>query len=415
MLTKNKKMIAALSLLAGCSSAMAQGKAEPEKSPARSARPPAPVPLPAPCPETPVPSPAPTPAPTPAPDPTPGASKKRVHVSTRGSDLGSGSKESPFRTIKRAEAAAGPGTVVMVAPGSYAVGVTRKGGERGAPIRYVSEQKWGAKIVSSGGPSLWDARGDDVQIEGFLFDGSAAKEVRIGLYLGGSRGVARGNLVQNIARSIPCSSRGAAGIKTDNYFGGFHNDVLDNVVRAVGSKECNFYHGIYLSSPGTAQNNLVYGASGAGINSWHNAFKLRVINNTVFANQFGVIIGAGDFYKGWSAPNDRSVVANNIVYDNSVYGISEQGKTGPGNMYVSNLSAKNGKNWRLLTGMRPLGSIAADPGFVNYNPGGDGDYTLSAGSPAIDKGSSSFAPGQDLAGFARGRAPDIGAFEAPQK
>ena len=55
----------------------------------------------------------------------------------------------------------------------------------------------------------------------------------------------------------------------------------------------------------------------------------------------------------------------------------------------------------------------ADPGFANS---GAGDYTLAAGSPAIDAGDGAFlsvAHPLDLAGNARvtGGAPDLGAYE----
>lgn len=145
----------------------------------------------------------------------------------------------------------------------------------------------------------------------------------------------------------------------------------------------------------------------AGIGSWRDATRLRVVNNTVFANQFGIIIGSGDHHHGWSAPNDRAVVANNIVYDNEVNGIDEQGATGACNVYVSNLSYQNGRaDWSLQNGLKPIGSIAADPRFV--------DCALAAGSPAIDKGSPSFSPGADIAGVSRprGAGADMGAFES---
>ncbi|MFD2270325.1 hypothetical protein ACFS07_02200 [Undibacterium arcticum] len=67
--------------------------------------------------------------------------------------------------------------------------------------------------------NLWDVRGNYVDVDGFEFDGTGASVVTIGIYLGGSYIVAKkNNLVHDIATTIACSSHGAAGIETDNYF-----------------------------------------------------------------------------------------------------------------------------------------------------------------------------------------------------
>jgi hypothetical protein len=59
------------------------------------------------------------------------------------------------------------------------------------------------------------------------------------------------------------------------------------------------------------------------------------------------------------------------------------------------------------------GTVSADPKFVSYNPTGTGDYRLQSTSPAINKGTSSYAPTTDFLGAARpsGGAFDIGAYE----
>lgn len=59
------------------------------------------------------------------------------------------------------------------------------------------------------------------------------------------------------------------------------------------------------------------------------------------------------------------------------------------------------------------GNIYGDPMFVNPSFGGDGDYHLRTGSPAIDAGTSSGAPSIDLDGVSRpqGNGIDIGAYE----
>ena len=93
-----------------------------------------------------------------------------LYVSSSGSDSGSGSKNSPFRTIRQASLEAGSGTTVHVAPGKYEGGFkTMTDG-----VRYVSDEKHGAKIVGGGSSSdvAWDNRGSNVTISGFEVDGS---------------------------------------------------------------------------------------------------------------------------------------------------------------------------------------------------------------------------------------------------
>jgi len=57
------------------------------------------------------------------------------------------------------------------------------------------------------------------------------------------------------------------------------------------------------------------------------------------------------------------------------------------------------------------GNLYGDPLFVSPAWGGDGDYHLQEGSPAIDAGTAEGAPADDLEGHPRDAAPDIGAYE----
>lgn len=344
--------------------------------------------------------------------------KHHLYVSTSGNDENNGTKDKPFKTIVKASKVAQPDTTIHVAPGIYEGGFqTTANGIVSNPILYVSDVKYGAKIkgFNTNNDTLWDNRGNYTYINGFEFDGKGALPVTVGIFLGGSFSKAENNYVHHIATERPCSSKGSAGIKTDNYFGGVYIDVLNNKIHDIGSNNCNFDQGIYLSTSGTAHNNLVYGIASTGISSWHNATNLTITNNTVFGNQFGIIIGGGDFYNGFTKPNDFSVVANNIVYDNSRNGIDEQGKTGTNNLYMNNLSYKNGENnWSLQNGNIHTDSIEKDPEFVQYNRLGNGDYKLKQNSPAIDSGKTgAWNPLTDIDEKKRvqGKGIDLGAYE----
>ncbi|HEX6961277.1 MAG TPA: choice-of-anchor Q domain-containing protein, partial [Lacipirellula sp.] len=205
---------------------------------------------------------------------------------------------------------------------------------------------------------------------------------------------------------------GGAGIEGDSYYGGTNIDLIGNVVHDIGPGNVNTVQGIYQNTSGTVANNVVYGASGWGIALWRDARNVDILNNTVFNNDSGGIsVGGGDNYNS-SGPADYVTVANNIVYDNSNYGIIEYGATGTHNVYTHNLVYQNGTNWRLQNGLTATETIAADPKFVNYRPDGGGDYRLAPDSPAIDAGIKTDVA-SDLEGRARpqGGGYDLGSYE----
>ena len=328
-----------------------------------------------------------------------------LYVSTTGSDSGKGTQDSPFRTIAKASQAAGDGTTVHVAPGTYQGGFSTSANG----VTYVSDTKHGAKIVApSGGADMaWSNSGANVTIDGFEVSGSS---FRIGLYTTGSNSVIENTKVHDIGNNL--SGKGGAGIYADSYRGGTNITIQNNEVYNVGPAGTNssLVHAIYHSSTGTIANNLVYDNAGVGIHLWHDARDLTIVNNTAFNNYMGAWIGADEHYT-YNGPADNIKFANNIIYDNRGYGVAEGGTTGTHNSYTNNLVYDNGTDFRLQNGLKATGTIAADPKFVKYDADGGGDYRLAAGSPAINAGISANAPTTDMNGASREGAVDIGAFE----
>ncbi|WP_431855807.1 carbohydrate-binding domain-containing protein [Azospirillum sp.] len=340
------------------------------------------------------------------------------YVSTTGSDSNTGTKDSPFRTILKASQAASSGSTVHVASGTYQGGFqTTK-----SDITYVSDVKWGAKIVpgsSNGRIEAWDNRGSNVTIDGFEIDGSgqsAGTRWLFGVYTTGSNSVVQNMKVHDIVRdstawSAANTGQGGAGIMGDGYYGGSNIKMLNNTVYNIGmaNQSSSLIHGVYMATSGEVKGNLIYQIVGDGVTTWHDATNLKIVNNTIFeANGAGIMIGAGDHYKS-SGPNDYTQVSNNILYANSK-GLETYGEVGTHNTYSNNLVYGNGTNWILKNGTA-TGTISADPKFVNYVATGGGDYHLAAGSPAINAGTSTSAPTYDLSGLAREGAVDIGAYE----
>ena len=117
--------------------------------------------------------------------------KREYYVSPSGSDSNDGSLKSPWATITHASQALTVGTegvIVHVAPGTYQLPVipacdtdgsscgikTIRSGMLKAPIEYISDQQWGAKLVAPGAVSVWYNSGDHVRITGFEIVGSSS-------------------------------------------------------------------------------------------------------------------------------------------------------------------------------------------------------------------------------------------------
>jgi hypothetical protein len=297
-----------------------------------------------------------------------------------------------------------------VANGSYGSVVTAVSGTATARIRFISDSRWGAHLVgTSSTEAVWQNQGNYVDIMGFDVSGSSPN----GIENLGSFVAMIGNRVHDIVAS--CDSNGGSGINNANY-SAQDNDILANVVFNVREATgCTAHHGVgvyHSNLRGHVSNNISFNNGTVGIQLWHAANAVVVSNNTVFNNSVnGVVIGAGDSPGGIT--NDNSLVVNNIVVNNTFYGIQEFGTTGPNNKYLNNLVNQNPDgNLTLLTGAAS-GTIIADPQFVHYTGDASGDYHLQSSSPAIDTGTTTGMPSTDFDGGHRpvGSGPDIGAYE----
>jgi hypothetical protein len=342
----------------------------------------------------------------------------QLYVSPNGNDANAGTQAAPFKTISRAAALAKPGTLVHVAPGTYAGNVlSSPSGTASARIRYVSDALGAAKIVGTGTEFHWNNNGSYVDIVGFDVTGPG----RGGILNMGSYTLIAYNHVHNLAVSGGCTGSGGAGIVNANYAAS-DGDIIGNVVHDIGVPgSCNGVQGIYHSClRGRILNNISYRNSSFGIHLWHAADQVTVVNNTVFANGSsgmggGIVSGRGDTGAG-ILTNTR--IANNIVFNNLRSGIIQycyagDNCIGSGNVTTNNLVYGNGSGNISLKVGTATNTITADPQFVNYQSNGSGDYHLKSTSPGIDKGSATAVPSVDINGTLRplGAGPDIGAYE----
>ncbi len=337
-----------------------------------------------------------------------------------GFDGNPGTGDLPLRSMGKAAQMVQPGATVHVAAGAYEGGFqTVVDG-----VTYVSDVKWGAKIVPGPGNNrheAWDNRGANVIIDGFEIDGGAQQGGApwlFGVYTAGSNSVVRNTKVHDIARGDTAMQKantgvGGAGIMGDGWGGGVHIEVVGNEVYRIGPADnaSGLVHGVYMATSGQVLNNVIGDIAGDGVTTWHDASNVKIVNNTVFqARGAGVMIGSGDHYK-IKMPNDYSQVSNNILYDNTK-GIEENGWVGIHNIYTNNLVHGNKTNFLLRNG-KATGTVNADPKFIDYRRDGGGDYRLKPDSPAIDAGDATHAPAVDRAGVPRpqNKGIDIGAYE----
>lgn len=340
---------------------------------------------------------------------------RQLYVSIAGNDRADGSREHPWATIQHAANQSASGDTVHVAPGHYYSAVTtRVSGTPSARMRFISDTKWGAKVIALTSYTAWENQGDYVDIEGFDITGDG----NLGILNMGSFVRVLGNHVHDIPAK--CSADGGAGIDQGSYTA-HDNDTIGNLVHNIGDVyvSCPRVHGIYHANlRGHVWNNIVYSNQGYGIHLWHAPVDVVVANNLVFHNGLGgITVGAGDAPGGIIA--DGMVVTNNIVIDNGTWGagwgIVESGRIGTRNLYSNNIVWGNRRGVALENG-HDLGSIYSDPKLLNYKNDGTGDYHLSPSSPAIEAGSQTGAPPIDFDGRTKSAGkPEIGPFQSGER
>lgn len=350
-----------------------------------------------------------------------------LYVSTTGLDTNPGTKLAPLRTIPKAASMAKPGTVVHVAPGTYrGTFTTSTSGTASANIVYVSDVKWGAKLVPASTTSDstgWQVTGSYVAVDGFDIDGQSTLGWRRGITAKGNYVTFKNNRVHHIAQRSGCDSSGGSGITVDGYYGAHHHTVLNNVVHNIGPAGCGKYHGIYVASfDYTAKNNLLHHVSGPAIFGNHDSGRGYIVNNTVFRSGKGILVSGNDFIRISAA--GPFIIENNVVYDNNagatrvgnIAGIGIYGKQVSGSRIANNYTYGN-RDVELYM-VAGAGSISGNlttgaPSFVNYQIDGSGNYRLTATSQLVNKGISASAPPTDLDGTSRpqGSGIDLGAYE----
>jgi uncharacterized protein YjdB len=345
------------------------------------------------------------------------------YVAPAGSDANPCTAAAPCYTMARVAQVMSPGDNAHFAAGnytwSYATNQVTKSGTAVAPITYISDTKWGAKIYGADCSPIWNG-GDYVQIINFDITGTCVN----GINQNGNYGKIIGNRVHD----MPGTQLTAAIVVDCCSYTKTGNQVIGNVVDNIGPwGQVNQTHGIYLAGPGnSAMNNIVTRAASACIQTYHGANHLTITNNVVAnCGKYGITISADPAL----TTNDYTTVNNNIIVNGGGYGIFQGYSLGSHNVYNNNILYNNPSGGisspvsgtsATQSGTITLTSAQFSALFVNYTGDMTGDYHLRSGSVAIHAGTTACAPGVtlcvpllDFAGITRpqGVAYDIGAYE----
>ena len=345
------------------------------------------------------------------------------YVASTGSDANPCTAAAPCYTMARVAQLMNPGDNAHFAAGNYtwrhSTNQVSKSGTAAAPITYISDTKWGAKIYGADCSPIWNG-GDYVQIINFDITGSCVN----GINQNGNYGKIIGNRVHDMpgtqltgAIVVDCCSYTKTG-----------NEVIGNVVDNIGPwGQVNQTHGIYLAGPGnSAMNNIVTRAASACIQTYHGATHLTIANNVVAnCGKYGITISADPAL----TTNDYTTVDNNIIVNGGGYGIFQGYSLGSHNVYNNNIVYNNPSGdisnpesgtSAIQSGTITLTSAQFSALFVNYTGDMTGDYHLRSGAVAIQAGTTLCAagvtlcvPSLDFDGILRpqGVAYDIGAYQ----
>jgi hypothetical protein len=367
-----------------------------------------------------------------------------IYVSTTGNDANTGTSSYPYRTIQKAVNVAKPGTTIHVLNGVYSENVrVAVSGTASSRIIIKSENKWGAKVKGplEGYKGIFTITGNYIDIAGFEMYGNAAYPYgsNVGVWIASSYNRVYDNLIHDLTSCQSTCSNEAVGILVNFYKGApgkYHDNTINNniihhmyldnhTVHNVSASVIPAGSGVYIcDGPNNiAYNNLAYSGGKQGFKLNHNAHADKFINNTAADFQWdGFMMAVGG--DSTVVNNDYSVFENNIAVDNKRAGINfwqaSPSVIGTHNTLSNNLTYNNPTN--VAYGNIGSASKAADTAGLHVDPkfvyksytGSTGNFRLSAGSPAINKGSSaSNPPTFDLDDRARpdGGAFDIGAYE----
>ena len=387
------------------------------------------------------------------------------YVANGGNDANLGTAEAPWQTLQKAANAVRAGDSVVVRPGNYVGFDLRTDGTAANRITFQAEP--GAAITQRNArtPDGINLEGADyVTIDGFTINGMPRAGIRAvtnqqvvlrnnrldqnarwGILTGFSYDVLIENNVASrsqLEHGIYVSNSGdRPTIRSNTIWGNYANGIHMNGDASLGGDgiisgalvEGNVIFdngrggGSAINADGvqnsTFRNNLIYNTHASGISLYRidgggSSTGNLVANNTVLVaadGRWALNIQSGStgntvrnniFYNEHASRGSIDISADSLSGFSSDYNALMNRLTTNGGSSVQNLS-----QWRSSTG-QDQHSFVASPTQLFVNPAGF-DFHLSVGSPALDAGTSQFAPVTDFERQPRpsGGGVDIGADE----
>jgi hypothetical protein len=226
------------------------------------------------------------------------------YVAPGGSDAGSGSSANPFETIQQAAGLVGPGDTVVVRAGTYAgfqIGWDfSQDGTASAPITFPGSP---GKVIESPNPESADGinleGSDHVVVEGFTVNNASGDITRNCIRtVNGDHVMVRDNQVSN-CNNVGISTGHSNYIRIENNTSRFNNPGPGD------------HHGIYVANATVdpvVVGNIIQGNKGNGLH----------MNGDLSLGGNGENGGSGINCDGVQ----RSLIRNNLLYDNHASGIS---------------------------------------------------------------------------------------------
>jgi parallel beta-helix repeat protein len=388
-----------------------------------------------------------------------------LFVATTGNDAADGSSANPWRTLQHAADAVNAGDTVIVRPGSYSGFYLDRDGTAANRIVFQAEAGVTINQRNATTPDGINLEGADyVTIDGFNVVGTPRAGIRSVLNhhvvirnntldQNGRWGILTGFsddlLIENNVASRSVAEHGIYvsnsgdrpivrnNVLFSNYANGLHMNgdvslggdgiisgalVEGNVIYDNGRGGGSGINGDGVQNS-IIRNNLIYNTHASGISLYRidgggGSSGNLVVNNTVLvaadgrwalniqSGSTGNIVRNNILYSGHSFRGSLDISADSLAGFSSDYNVVMNRFTTNGGNSVETLAA-----WQSSSG-QDLHSLVATPSQLFVNPAAF-DFHLSTTSPAVNAGTSQFAPAVDFEGTARpsGGAVDIGADE----
>ncbi len=299
------------------------------------------------------------------------------YATSGGSDSGSGSASSPYRTAQKLQDSLAPGEVGCLQPGATFTGRLRgnRSGQKGNPITLTSGPGAGRATILG---ELYVPDGtSDIVYSNLIINGRDS--FRVNPSINGDRITFSNNEITDENHGI-CFHLGKPGE------GVAEDIVIDgNRIHNCGRLPATgFDHGIYLNTTRNVRitNNYIYDNADYGVHMYPDAQGTYVANNVIDGNGRGVTFSG----EGGTASSNNTVVNNIISNSKDTTNVESYwgGPVGSGNRADGNC-LWNGAEGNIGTqrGFAVSNNISADPLFAN-RPGKD--FALRAGSPCVGKG-----------------------------